>query len=49
MQTQLGQRPVLIVLLNSTGKNTRFADANRIKTWIEGPKPSEKVRKSKNQ
>jgi serine-type D-Ala-D-Ala endopeptidase (penicillin-binding protein 7) len=48
MQTQLGQRPVLIVLLNSTGKNTRLADANRIKTWMEGSsKPSEKISKPK--
>jgi D-alanyl-D-alanine endopeptidase (penicillin-binding protein 7) len=35
MQTLLAQRPILIVLLNSTGKNTRLADANRIKTWME--------------
>jgi len=48
MQTQLGQRPVLIVLLNSTGKNTRFADANRIKTWVEGSGSSEKLHASKN-
>jgi serine-type D-Ala-D-Ala endopeptidase (penicillin-binding protein 7) len=48
MQTQMGQRPVLIVLLNSTGKNTRLADANRIKTWMEGtPAPSVRVGKAK--
>ena len=42
MQTQLAQRPVLMVLLNSTGKNTRLGDANRIRQWLEGPKPSRK-------
>ncbi len=35
MQTQLGQRSVLIVLLNASGKRTHFADAIRIKQWIE--------------
>jgi len=35
MQTQLGQRSVLIVLLNSSGRYTHFADAIRIKQWIE--------------
>jgi serine-type D-Ala-D-Ala endopeptidase (penicillin-binding protein 7) len=47
MQTSLAQRPVLIVLLNSSGKNTRLADANRIKQWIEGPDTSRKMRKQK--
>jgi D-alanyl-D-alanine endopeptidase (penicillin-binding protein 7) len=36
MQTQLGRRSLLIVLLNSSGKYTHFADAARIKQWIEG-------------
>jgi D-alanyl-D-alanine endopeptidase (penicillin-binding protein 7) len=35
MQTQLRQRAVLIVLLNSSGKQTHFADAMSIKKWIE--------------
>jgi hypothetical protein len=30
---------VLIVLLDAHGKLTRFADANRIKRWMEGPPP----------
>jgi serine-type D-Ala-D-Ala endopeptidase (penicillin-binding protein 7) len=47
MQTLLAQRPVLIVLLNSTGKNTRLADANRIKQWMEKSESSEKAQKSK--
>jgi D-alanyl-D-alanine endopeptidase (penicillin-binding protein 7) len=45
MQTQLAQRPVLMVLLNSTGKNSRLGDANRIKQWLEGPQTSRKSRK----
>ena len=39
MQAQVAQRPVLIVLLDAHGKLTRFADANRIKRWMEGPPP----------
>jgi D-alanyl-D-alanine endopeptidase (penicillin-binding protein 7) len=35
MQVQLAGRPILIVLLNSTGTKTRLADANRIKRWME--------------
>jgi serine-type D-Ala-D-Ala endopeptidase (penicillin-binding protein 7) len=45
MQTQLAQRPVLMVLLNSVGKDSRLGDANRIKQWLEGPKPGQKSRK----
>jgi D-alanyl-D-alanine endopeptidase (penicillin-binding protein 7) len=36
MQSQLAKRPVLIVLLDSQGKLTRYGDANRIKQWMEG-------------
>ncbi len=39
MQAQVAQRPVLIVLLDAQGKLTRFADADRIKRWMEGPPP----------
>lgn len=35
MQAQIRNRPVIIVLLDSAGKNTRIGDANRIKKWIE--------------
>jgi len=45
MQTRLARRPVLIVLLNSTGKNTRLGDAARIKEWMEGPEPAPKTTK----
>lgn len=36
MQARIAARPVIIVLLDSSGKQTRLADANRIKTWLEG-------------
>jgi D-alanyl-D-alanine endopeptidase (penicillin-binding protein 7) len=36
MQAELNQRPVLIVLLDSVGKGSRFGDANRIRQWMEG-------------
>jgi D-alanyl-D-alanine endopeptidase (penicillin-binding protein 7) len=35
MQATIGEKPVVIVLLDSWGKQTRIGDANRIKTWIE--------------
>jgi D-alanyl-D-alanine endopeptidase (penicillin-binding protein 7) len=42
MQAKIAARPVVIVLLDSWGKNTRMGDANRIKKWLEsrvGRKP----------
>ncbi|MEN6321646.1 MAG: D-alanyl-D-alanine endopeptidase [Syntrophaceae bacterium] len=38
MQARIAYRPLLIVLLDSPGKLTRFADANRIKQWMEREK-----------
>jgi D-alanyl-D-alanine endopeptidase (penicillin-binding protein 7) len=35
MQAKIAARPVIIVLLDSWGKYTRMADANRIKKWLE--------------
>lgn len=35
MQAWLNNKPLIIVLLDSWGKQTRIADANRIKRWIE--------------
>jgi len=37
MQAHVAKRPVLIVLLDSQGKLSRYGDANRIKKWMEGP------------
>ncbi len=35
MQTRIASLPVIIVLLDSWGRNTRLGDANRIKKWME--------------
>jgi D-alanyl-D-alanine endopeptidase (penicillin-binding protein 7) len=35
MQTWLNNKPLIIVLLDSWGKLTRIADANRIRRWVE--------------
>lgn len=36
MKTRVGNRPLVMVLLNSQGKLTPLGDANRIKRWLEG-------------
>ncbi|MDE2367139.1 MAG: D-alanyl-D-alanine endopeptidase [Betaproteobacteria bacterium] len=35
MQAKITGKPIIIVLLDSWGKNTRIGDANRIKKWME--------------
>lgn len=40
MQAWVAQRSVVIVLLDSVGKLTRFGDANRIKQWMENAIPA---------
>ncbi len=40
MQAELKERPVVIVLLDSVGKGSRFGDANRIRQWMEGEDPA---------
>ena len=35
MQARIADRPLIIVLLDSLGKVSRAADANRIKHWVE--------------
>jgi D-alanyl-D-alanine endopeptidase (penicillin-binding protein 7) len=45
MQTLLAQRPVLIILLNSSGSDTRIGDANRIRDWLEGTDTPRKPKK----
>jgi D-alanyl-D-alanine endopeptidase (penicillin-binding protein 7) len=35
MHARILRRPVIIVLLDSQGKNTRVGDANRVKKWME--------------
>jgi len=34
MQTQINERPVIIVLLDSWGKLSKYGDSNRIKKWL---------------
>ena len=38
MQAEIKNKSVVIVLLNSLGKNTRIGDANRVKKWMEAKK-----------
>lgn len=44
MQARVGSRNVVMVFLDSAGKLSRFADANRVKDWLEhvpsAPSPS---------
>jgi D-alanyl-D-alanine endopeptidase (penicillin-binding protein 7) len=35
MEANIGERPVVMVLLNSFGKLTRTADARRVRKWLE--------------
>jgi D-alanyl-D-alanine endopeptidase (penicillin-binding protein 7) len=42
MQSKVAKRPVLIVLLDSQGRMTRYGDANRIKQWMEHSQVSAK-------
>lgn len=45
MQAHAAKRPVLIVLLDSQGKLTRYGDANRIKQWMEGSSKARRKQK----
>mgnify|MGYP001100328288 FL=1 len=36
MQAQLGDRHLIMVLLDATGPETRIADAERLRRWITG-------------
>jgi D-alanyl-D-alanine endopeptidase (penicillin-binding protein 7) len=47
MQAQMAGEPILLVLLDSDGKNTRIGDANRIRDWLEGPKPAKERKKKR--
>jgi D-alanyl-D-alanine endopeptidase (penicillin-binding protein 7) len=40
LQAEIAARQVVIVLLDSWGKNTRLGDANRIRHWIEANFPA---------
>ena len=45
MQARVAERSVVIVLLDSVGKLTRFGDANRIRQWMEGALPGVRLRR----
>ena len=36
MKTRVGNRPLVMILLDSQGKLTPLGDTNRIKRWLEG-------------
>lgn len=40
MRTVINHRPVALVVLDAFGKYTHFADANRIRSWLENGKAS---------
>ena len=40
MQARVAEKPVVIVLLDAAGKQTRIGDANRIKRWMESASAS---------
>lgn len=42
MQTLIASRPLIIVLLDSRGKQTRLGDAQRIKHWLESGNPRQR-------
>lgn len=46
MEAKITEHPVIIVLLDSWGRNSRVADANRVKKWMENA--SMRGSKSKN-
>jgi serine-type D-Ala-D-Ala endopeptidase (penicillin-binding protein 7) len=39
MQARIENRPVVMVFLDSKGKYSRFADADRVRRWVEVSKP----------
>ncbi|MEE3661824.1 D-alanyl-D-alanine endopeptidase [Brenneria sp. g21c3] len=41
MRTVINQRPVALVVLDAFGKYTHFADANRLRKWLESGKISD--------
>ncbi|MEQ1837348.1 MAG: serine hydrolase [Candidatus Nitrotoga sp.] len=43
MQAHITNRPIIVILLDSYGRNSRIGDANRIKTWIEHASSSERI------
>jgi D-alanyl-D-alanine endopeptidase (penicillin-binding protein 7) len=46
MEAKITEHPVIIVLLDSWGRNSRVADANRVKKWMENASVRGRVSKS---
>jgi D-alanyl-D-alanine endopeptidase (penicillin-binding protein 7) len=44
MQARIEGRPIVMVFLDSKGKQSRLADAGRIRKWLENTKPSAMTR-----
>jgi serine-type D-Ala-D-Ala endopeptidase (penicillin-binding protein 7) len=49
MQTRIDGRPVVMVFLDSKGKDSRLADAGRIRKWLGNMRPQTVVQASANQ
>ncbi|KRB93033.1 D-alanyl-D-alanine endopeptidase [Noviherbaspirillum sp. Root189] len=49
MQTRIDGRPVVMVFLDSKGKDSRLADAGRIRKWLANMRPETVVQASANQ
>lgn len=49
MQTKIDGRDVVMVFLDSKGKETRIADAGRVRKWLENVKASALVKTNPNQ
>jgi D-alanyl-D-alanine endopeptidase (penicillin-binding protein 7) len=49
MQTRIEGRPVVMVFLDSKGKDSRLADAGRIRKWLGNMRPQTVVQASANQ
>ena len=45
MKTTINDRPIVLVLLNSWGKLSKFGDSNRIKTWLSKVERNAKQRR----
>ena len=39
-RVRLASKDLVVILLDSWGKNSRIGDAQRIKQWMEGPEPA---------
>lgn len=49
MQTRVDGRPVVMIFLDSKGKDSRLADAGRVRKWLETSKPQNLVQAAARQ